>query len=212
MRDRYNQQLEQLNQDMALLGSYCENAIASCTRALLDGNIELAHELIENAGRIDELERHIVSSCIRLILQQQPVAGDLREVSSAMKMVTDMKRICDQSADIAEIAAMANIPGGSSLPDIHAMALCTIKMVSDSVHAYLHKDLEMARAVIAYDDVVDAHFDTIKKKLIELFGKPELAGEYAIDILMSAKYYERIGDHAENIARWVLYSITGVRD
>lgn len=127
-------------------------------------------------------------------------------------MVTDMKRIGDHSADIAEIVTMANISQTDNMLNIHDMAVATIKMVSDSIEAFIKRDLETARAVIDYDDVVDDCFNTVKLKLIELFSKPETDGEYAIDLLMIAKYFERIGDNAVNIAQWVIFAITGERD
>ena len=149
--------------------------------------------------------------CLKLLLQQ-PVARDLRVVSSALKMVTDMERIGHQSADIAEIVTMANISAGHDTLSIHDMADATIKMVTDSIDAFARKDVEIARAVIDYDDVVDGYFDKIKASLIRQFSQPETDGEYAMDLLMIAKYFERIGDHAVNIAQWVLFSITGSRE
>lgn len=212
MRDKYNQQLARLNDEMTAMGALCENAIASSAKALLDGNMELAAQTAALSAQIEQKERVIVSLCMELLLKQQPVAADLRAVSSALKMVTDMKRIGDQSADIAEIVSMANIAESDNMLNIHDMAVAAIKMVTDSIDAFVKRDIETARSVIAYDDVVDDCFDTVKGKLIELFSKPETDGEYAIDLLMIAKYLERIGDHAVNIAQWVLFSITGRRD
>ena len=140
------------------------------------------------------------------------MAKDLRVVSSALKMVTDMARIGDQSADIAEIITLANIHATDDTQVIHDMSVAVIKMVTDSIDAFVKKDMQMAKAVIDYDDVVDSFFDKVKKMLIELFSKPEADGEYAIDLLMIAKYFERIGDHAVNIAKWVLFSITGNKE
>ena len=140
------------------------------------------------------------------------MAKDLRIVSSALKMVTDMARIGDQSADIAEIITLANIHSTDNTQVIHDMSVAVIKMVTDSIDAFVKKDMQMAKAVIDYDDVVDSFFDKVKKMLIDLFSKPETDGEYAIDLLMIAKYFERIGDHAVNIAKWVLFSITGNKE
>ena len=146
---------------------------------------------------------------MKLLLQQQPVARDLRTISSALKMVTDMERVGHQAADIAEIITMANISASDDTLHISDMARSTIKMVTESIDAFVKKDINIAIAVIKYDDVVDNYFDQVKKTLIELFSKPETDGEYALDLLMIAKYFERIGDHAVNIAEWVLFSITG---
>lgn len=212
MRNKYNEQLEQLNNEMVMLGSLCENAIASAAKSLIDGNMALAEQVTELSQQIEQKERDIVSMCLKLLLQQQPVATDLRTVSSALKMVTDMKRIGDQSADIAEIVRMAHIAESDNMLNIHDMAVATIKMVTDSIDAFVNQDMETAMTVIRYDDVVDNCFDAVKGKLIDLFSKPETDGEYAIDLLMIAKYFERIGDHAVNIAHWVLFSITGKLD
>lgn len=212
MRNKYNEQLEQLNNEMIMLGSLCENAIASAAKSLIDGDMALTQQVAVLSQQIEQKERDIVSMCLKLLLQQQPVATDLRTVSSALKMVTDMKRIGDQSADIAEIVRMAHIAESDNMLNIHDMAVATIKMVTDSIDAFVNQDMEAAMAVIRYDDVVDNCFDVVKGKLIELFSKPETDGEYAIDLLMIAKYFERIGDHAVNIAQWVLFSITGKLD
>lgn len=212
MRELYGRQLKQLDSEMANLGALCEKAIASATKALLDGDMTMARQVLPMSGEIEQKERDIVALCMKLLLKQQPVAGDFRTISSALKMVTDMKRIGDHSADIAEIVTMANISQTDNMLNIHDMAVATIKMVSDSIEAFIKRDLETARVVIDYDDVVDDCFNTVKLKLIELFSKPETDGEYAIDLLMIAKYFERIGDNAVNIAQWVIFAITGERD
>ena len=198
--------------ELITMGSYCERAIGTATKALLQGDRVMAGTVAEVAAQIDEKEREIEGMCLKLLLQQQPVARDLRVVSSALKMVTDMDRIGHQSADIAEIVTMANISAGHDTLSIHDMADATIKMVTDSIDAFVRKDVEIARAVIDYDDVVDGYFDKIKASLIRQFSQPETDGEYAMDLLMIAKYFERIGDHAVNIAQWVLFSITGSRE
>ena len=197
--------------ELITMGSYCERAIGTATKALLQGDRVMAGTVAEVAAQIDEKEREIEGMCLKLLLQQ-PVARDLRVVSSALKMVTDMERIGHQSADIAEIVTMANISAGHDTLSIHDMADATIKMVTDSIDAFARKDVEIARAVIDYDDVVDGYFDKIKASLIRQFSQPETDGEYAMDLLMIAKYFERIGDHAVNIAQWVLFSITGSRE
>lgn len=150
--------------------------------------------------------------CLKLLLQQQPVAKDLRTISSALKMVTDMERIGHQSADIAEIIKIANIKMPGDTQEIHDMAVAVIKMVAESIDAFVKKDIAMAEAVIAYDDTVDRCFDRIKELLIERFSRPGTDGEQTIDLLMISKYFERIGDHAVNIAKWVVFSITGNRE
>lgn len=212
MRSKFDQQLEQLNKEMITMGAMCENAIALSAKALDSGDVATASRVPELSAQIDQKEREIEGLCMKLLLQQQPVAKDLRVISSAMKMVTDMERIGDQSADIAEIITMANISANDDTLHIREMALAVIKMVTDSIDAFVKKNIKTAKEVIAYDDVVDGYFDTLKKTLIERFSKPETDGEYALDLLMIAKYFERIGDHAVNIAEWVLFSITGSKE
>lgn len=212
MRLIFDEQLDSLHQEMMTMGTFCEHAIAMSAKALTEGNPELAKAVPDLSVQIAHKEREIETMCLKLLLQQQPVAKDLRTVSSALKMVTDMARIGDQSADIAEIITMANIHATKDTQIIHEMSVAVIKMVNDSIDAFVKKDVFMAEAVIAYDDVVDAFFDKVKTILIEMFSKPETDGEYAIDLLMIAKYFERIGDHAVNIAKWVLFSITGNKE
>lgn len=209
MRSKFDEQLEQLHKGLITMGALCENAIAMSAKALTNGDLTLAEKVPEMTAEIDRKEREIEAMCMRLLLQQQPVAADLRVISSALKMVTDMERIGDNSGDIAEIITMANISTTSDTLNIKAMAAAVIKMVTDSIDAFVKRDIELAKQVIDYDDVVDGHFNEVKKLLIELLGKPEANGEYALDLLMIAKYFERIGDHAVNIAQWVLFSITG---
>lgn len=212
MRQKFDEQLDLLNRELIAMGTLCENAIAMSAKALTEGNPELAKAVPDLSVQVDHKEREIETMCLKLLLQRQPVAGDLRDVSSALKMVTDMARIGAQSADIAEIITLANIHADNDTQIIHDMSVAVIKMVTDSIDAFVKKDIQMARAVIDYDDVVDSFFDQVKKMLIELFSKPEADGEYAIDLLMIAKYFERIGDHAVNIAKWVLFSITGTKE
>ena len=212
MRSKFDEQLLQLNRELVSMGALCETAIGASAKALLEGDQGLARTVVETGTQIEQKERSIEGLCLKLLLQQQPVARDLRVISSALKMITDMERIGHQSADIAEIITMANISASDDMLNIHDMALATIKMVTDSVNAFVQKDPELAKAVVAYDDVVDGYFDQVKSTLIECFSKPETDGEYALDLLMIAKYFERIGDHAVNVAQWVLFSITGRRE
>ena len=177
--------------------------------AFLDDEQEVAASLSTLADTMDEKERDIENMCLRLLLKQQPVARDLRTISSALKMVTDMKRIGDQSADIAEIVRTAEPPAESRTKMYRTMALDVIHMVDESVDAFLQQDSARADAVIAYDDKVDAEFDEIKNKIIETLHAPSKNEQYVVDLLMIAKYLERIGDHAVNIAKWVKYSISG---
>lgn len=212
MRLIFDEQLELLNKELITMGAFCEKAIAMSAKALTEGKPELAKQVPDLSAQIDHKEREIETMCLKLLLQRQPVAKDLRVVSSALKMVTDMARIGDQSADIAEIITLANIHADDDTQVIHDMSVAVIKMVTDSIDAFVKKDLRTAKAVIEYDDIVDSFFDKVKKMLIDLFSKPEADGEYAIDLLMIAKYFERIGDHAVNIAKWVLFSITGNKE
>lgn len=211
MRSKFDEQLEDLNKELVLMGALCEKAIATSARALLTGNVTLADEVPSVSEEIDKKERDIESMCLKLLLRQQPVARDLRTVSAALKMITDMDRIGVQSADIAEIITVTGIAAREDMLAIHDMAEATIKMVTESIEAFVKKDVAGAVSVIEYDDVVDNCFDKVKTTLIELFSKPETDGEYALDLLMIAKYFERIGDHAVNIAEWVLFSLTGSR-
>lgn len=212
MRSQFDEQLEQLNREMIMMGALCENAIAMSAKALVDGDSKLAESVPEYSEQIDHKEREIETLCLKLLLQQQPVAKDLRVISSALKMITDMERIGDQSADIAEIVALANAKVADDTESIRDMAVSVIKMVTDSIDAFVKRDISMAKAVISYDDVVDGYFNKIKQTLIDRFSRPETDGEQTIDLLMIAKYFERIGDHAVNIAEWVVFSITGNRE
>ncbi len=212
MRSAFDEQLELLHKELITMGAACESVIAMSAEALTAGKPELAERVLELSAKIDRKEREIESMCLKILLQQQPVAGDLRVVSSALKMVTDMARIGDQSADIAEIITLANIRSTDDTYVIYDMSVATIKMVTESIDAFVKKDMRMAKDVIDYDDVVDSYFNQAKAMLIEMLGKPGADGEYAVDLLMIAKYFERIGDHAVNIAKWVLFSMTGSKE
>lgn len=210
MRSRFDEQLKLLNKKMAEMGGECESIIASAVKALLEGSAADTRQAQEQGHRIDQLEREIESICLKLLLQQQPVARDLRVISAALKMITDMERIGDQAEDIAEIITTLDGRSGAECRDIRVMAEATIKMVTDSVDAYVRQDLALARSVEAYDDVVDSAFCRVKDTLIAMIAQNIADGEYALDLLMIAKYFERIGDHAVNIAEWVEFSVTGI--
>ena len=210
MRSRFDEQLAQLHRELIEMGALCEEVIALSSQALTEGSGALAEKVAPLDHDIDRKERDIENLCLRLLLHQQPVAGDLRQISAALKMITDMERIGDQADDIAEIILSR---GGRELDadeTLRDMARATIRMVSSSVDAYVKQDVDMAEKVIAADDVVDGYFDKIKGQLIERIAQGEGDGEATLDLLMIAKYYERIGDHATNIAEWVEFSVTGV--
>lgn len=192
------------------MGAECENIIALSVKALLEGDIAGAKKVKEQGYIIDQMEREIESICLKLLLQQQPVAKDLRGISAALKMITDLERIGDQAEDIAEIITFLGGRTGEEWHDIRIMAEATIKMVTDSIDAYVKQDLKLARSVLDYDDVVDDAFDRVKQTLIKMISENAADGEYAVDMLMIAKYFERIGDHATNIAEWVEFSVTGI--
>ena len=210
MRSRFDEQLSLLNKKMIEMGAECEELIALVAKALLNGDIEGARKAKEQGREIDQMEREIESICLKLLLQQQPVAKDLRVISAALKMITDMERIGDQAEDIAEIITFLDGRTGEECHDIRLMAEATIKMVTDSIDAYVKQDLELAKSVSDHDDVVDDAFDRVKQTLIKMISENTADGEYALDLLMIAKYFERIGDHAVNIAEWVEFSVTGV--
>ena len=212
MRSKFDEQLELLHKELIQMGALCENAIAMAAKALAEGNAKIAGKVPELSEEIDQKERDIEALCMKLLLQQQPVAKDLRVISSALKMVTDMERIGDNSGDIAEIVTMANISAADNTLSIQDMARATIKMVTDSIDAFVKQDVKLATSVIAYDDVVDRYFDEIKTNLIAKFGDSESDGETVLDLLMIAKYFERMGDHAAETAKWVLFSITGNKE
>lgn len=210
MRSKFDEQLTVLNKKMIEMGAACENIIAISAKSLIDGDIKMAKTAKEQGHIIDQMEREIENICLKLLLQQQPVAKDLRTVSAALKMITDMERIGDQAEDIAEIIITLGGRTGAECHGIRKMAEATIKMVTDSIDAYVKKDLNLSKAVCAYDDIVDKDFTEIKDTLISMITNNTADGEYALDLLMIAKYLERIGDHAVNIAEWVEFSVTGI--
>ena len=209
MRSKFDGQLAQLNSELIAMGALCENAIAAAAKALLDGDTALIGSVSEAERSIDQKERDIEALCIQLLLRQQPVAHDLRQVSAALKMITDMERIGDQADDIAEIVSYLGGKVGNECPQLGDMARAAIRMVTESVDAYTKRDLAMAKAVIEYDDVVDGHFVEAKRVLAAMLSARPDRGEYVLDLLMIAKYFERIGDHATNIAEWVVFAVTG---
>jgi phosphate transport system protein len=210
MRNRFDTQLDQLNTELIMMGSLVEASINNAIKALIEQDKELAKQIIRGDREVDEKEKEIENLCLKLLLQQQPVAKDLRLISAALKMITDMERIGDQAADISEIAVyLADGPFIKKLETIPQMAEETIKMVSGSIDAFIRRDLELAESVIEADDVVDDLFVTVKEDLFQLIRENPGNGGQAMDLLMIAKYLERIGDHATNIAEWVRFSITG---
>lgn len=210
VRERFDKQLERLNDLLVEMGNAIESSIKIAVEALINQNADLAQSVIDADREIDELEKEIERRCLKLILQQQPVASDLRAISSALKMITDMERIGDQAADISEITIfLSGEKYVKNIVHIPQMANAVSKMVKDSIDAFVNQDLDLVMEVIEYDDVVDDLFDVIKNEVIDLIRQNAENGEQAIDFLMVAKYLERIGDHAENIAEWVYFSITG---
>ena len=210
MRNRFDEQLFELNREIIEMGAMCEEAIAMASKALATGDVEQACKVRTNGNMIDQMERDIESRCMKLLLHQQPVARDLRLISAALKMITDMERIGDQAEDIAEIVATINGHTMEGMELIEEMARETIKMVTSSVDAFVKKDVELAKKVIAQDDIVDDYFSRVKCGIITLVAENSADGEFALDLLMISKYFERIGDHATNIAEWVIYSVTGM--
>ena len=212
MRSRFDEQLALLNRELIEMGALCEEVIALASKALTEQNAALARRVAPLDTEIDRKERTIESLCLKLLLQQQPVARDLRQISAALKMITDMERIGDQAEDIAEIVTFLDGHTAENDDLLREMAKAVIKMVTESVDAYVRRDTALAEKVIADDDTVDMYFDEIKHRLIGSIAHDPDNGEYALDVLMIAKYFERIGDHATNIAEWVIFSITGVHN
>ena len=211
MRNRFEAQLHNLNEQIITMGAMVESAIASAASALSNRDIALAAKVAESDNAIDEKEREIEHICLKLLMQQQPVASDLRMISAAMKMITDIERVGDQAADIAQLTVMLCEQNAVLITanELKEMAKATIKMVSGAIDAFVRKDIELVHEVIAYDDVVDEQFNDIRKKLMKSIREDENIDEHAIDEMMISKYFERIGDHAVNIAEWVEFSLTG---
>lgn len=210
MRNRFDRQLVQLNNELIEMGGMIEKAISDTVKALVNQDIELASNVIEYDEEIDHQEREIEQLCLKLLLQQQPVAKDLRLISAALKMITDMERIGDHATDISEITIeLSKESYIKKLDHIQQMAKETMVMLVQSVEAFVNKDMDKARTVIVHDDVVDDLFNKVKAELIAMIHEDVNADEQASDLLMAAKYFERIGDHATNISEWVIFSITG---
>lgn len=210
MRNRFDRQLVQLNNELIEMGGMIEKAISDTVKALVNQDIELASNVIEYDEEIDHQEREIEQLCLKLLLQQQPVAKDLRLISAVLKMITDMERIGDHATDISEITIeLSKESYIKKLDHIQQMAKETMVMLVQSVEAFVNKDMDKARTVIVHDDVVDDLFNKVKAELIAMIHEDVNAGEQASDLLMAAKYFERIGDHATNISEWVIFSITG---
>ena len=210
MRTRFDKQLDELHVELIKMGSMCEEAITLSVEVLKHASEKTINQIHTVDSAIDQKERDIENICIKLLLQQQPVASDLRMISAALKMISDMERIGDQAGDIAEMAAYLSDTESSSMVHLDSMGKATIKMVTNSVEAFVQSDRQLAEKVIDVDDEVDRLFDTVKNELMDLIYNKGIDARAALDLLMTAKYFERIGDHAVNIAEWVVYSITGV--
>ncbi len=209
MRENLSRQLELLNNELIEMGALCEDAISSAVKYLSSAEPKLLENAAEAERQIDRQEREIEDLCMKLIIREQPVATDLRVISSALRMTSDMERIGDQAYDISDVAKnIAPLKVGGEI-QIYDMAEATVRMVTESVNSFVTKDIAAAKAVIAMDDVVDRLFDLVKNELIAAIESKSSEGELYIDLLMIAKYFERIGDHAVNIAEWVIYSVSG---
>lgn len=213
MRNRFDEQLEQLHVEMIQMGALCEDAISAAAEALLKGDRDLAESAQEAEREIDQKEREVENRCLKLLLQQQPVAKDLREISAALKMISDLERIGDQAADICDlILHIGKTKIAMDYGHISRMAEVTIQMVKKSIEAFIRSDLDLAKKVCASDDEVDELFLAARRDLIELIRHDVTLSGQAIDMLMIAKYFERIGDHATNIAGWVVFAVTGAHE
>lgn len=209
MREYYTTQLETLNTNMIQMGALCEDAISAAIQSLLEDDRTIAKKVADTELEIDQMERDIERQCMRLLLMQQPVATDLRVVSSALRMIADLERIGDQAFDIADITKSGSFQGFSGKVHIKEMAKAAIHMVTDSVDSYVKQDVQLAKRVTEEDDVVDELFLKVRRELAKLIHTDQNASEQALDLLMIAKYLERIGDHAVNVSEWVIYSVTG---
>ncbi|MCM1387001.1 MAG: phosphate signaling complex protein PhoU [Bacillus sp. (in: Bacteria)] len=210
MRSCFDRQLTMLHNELTRMGAMCEEAIAAASKALSAGDGKLADKVLSLDGEIDRMEGTIEALCLKLLLQQQPVAGDLRQISAALKMITDMERIGTQAADIAEIITFLGGRCGEECEYIRFMAQEASRMVTESIDAFVKQDVILADGAIERDDVVDNLFVQVRESLIKMIADKSADGGYALDLLMIAKYFERIGDHAVNIAEWVVFSVTGV--
>ena len=209
MRNYFDMQMKTLHQELKEMGGLCQLTISKTYQLLHNGDVEVIKSIVAQEDQINQKERDIESLCLKLLLRQQPVASDLRKISAALKMITDMERIGDQASDIAEIVQTTHLKAPSEKIKIKEMAQITQRMVSKSVDAYVKQDLTIARQVIQEDDLVDKLFDEVKQELVQSLQNGTSSEEQSLDYLMIAKYYERIGDHATNIAEWVDFSVTG---
>ncbi len=211
MRDNYLKKLEQMQKELLEMGMLCEEAIQKTYRLLVSEQEreELVKAIDVLEREIDAKERRIEADCIQLFLQQQPVASDLRLISSALKMITDLERIGDHATDIAEILETGSIKVPAKDIDLAKMAEIAMDMINRSVESYVQKDLEMAREVIDRDDVLDELFINVRKEISRCSAEGIYTNDQTLDLLMIAKYYERLGDHATNVAEWVEFSLTG---
>lgn len=210
MRARFDEQLEKLNIMLIEMGALCEEAISYAVKSMNEDSDEMRRMTFETDSIIDDMEREIESLCMKLLLQQQPVARDLRLISAALKMISDMERIGDQAYDIAEITAFMDKKYADTCSDhINMMAGISIEMVTKSIDSFVKKDMGLANDVIIKDDIVDDLFEKAKQDLIDVISNNKETGSYFVDMLMIAKYLERISDHAVNIGEWVIFSITG---
>ena len=210
MRNKFDSQLEKLNLELITMGALCEDAISASVKGFLDDDDALCRKAVETEDEINRKERDIESICMKLLLEQQPVARDLRQISAALKMITDLERIGDQAEEIADIIGFIDGHNPEDYVTLTEMAKAAIHMVTESIDAYVKHDTILAEKVVDEDDIVDEYFLQVKSKLIAKIAKDPDDGEYALDLLMIAKYFERIGDHAVNIAEWVIFSVTGV--
>ncbi len=210
MRERYHQQLERLHMELVQMGALCEEVIAAAAEALRECSQETAMRVRHIEEAIDRKERDVENLCLKLLLQQQPVARDLRQISAALKLISDLERIGDQAADIAELTPFLTESRQQELELVRDMARTACRMVAESVESFVEQDLELAHAVCAEDDEMDALFAQVKNDIVRLLHEDGAQGEVALDLLMIAKYFERIGDHATNVAEWVEYAVTGV--
>ena len=208
MTTRFERQLEELHVQIITMGSLCEKVIAFSAKAIQ--GVNCSKEIFDTDREIDAKEREIENICMRLLLHQQPVARDLREISAALKMISDMERIGDQAADIADLARFIDRNSVEIPKEIEKMADQTVRMVTESIDSFVKADLDLCRKVINDDDMVDESFEQVKTELTEMIYHRSIDAKVALDLLMTAKYMERIGDHAVNIAEWVEYSITGI--
>lgn len=210
MRKKFDTELGELHEELVVMASMAETAISSTVQALKNKDQVLAQKVIGNDDAIDEKEKEIESRCLKLLLQQQPVAKDLRNVSAALKMITDIERIGDQAADIAEIVVFLCNNGEFDVPEgLPEMARMTIQMVRGAIDAFITEDLDKANKVIKSDDEVDEEFIKTRDQLIDQIHNTDISGQNIMDLLMITKYFERIGDHAVNTAEWVIFAMTG---